>query len=306
MKHISVDVKNMEYKVIASTEGEFPFNKNHIDKLIEDATPETLVESILHKLKASSSKHKFIVTATKITTQELTGKISCQTGSLWNNKNDGYISLRLNEKTEPVENTEDKKYEENEKDEHEDSQGVEISEAPKVLDTTEEKTTQLETNKPDQLNEIDESNTEKQLEVSDETVPPESAVPILTGNSEKVEVSVPIADIDEAVGATPEVLERLSETEEPVMLAAVGPEEAERITRDRELGLQPEDELSEKHSQAVAPGSFEAVTDDVLASYDSPESPQETTVAEKNEPELTQVVKPVTTYMVTIYWIYVH
>lgn len=358
----------LDFKVVASTDGDYPFNKDQIHKLIEDATPANLVESILHKLKATSSKHKFIVTATKITSQELAGSVSCQTGTLWNEKKDGYVTLQIKEREEKsgkeetekgttieqsnsVENKEGVENKEN-VNEQIDEQVVDVLEAyqqqsPKATDLEVEEpvpeTLEVkELGKPDNL--YNDSTKENIGGVSSELVPSESSEPIeAKGSDESVHAKVPDADIDEAVGSIPTTdanPPELSAHEEPVMLAAVDPEEAEKIMKERDSGLVPDDtkvSLEAPIAQST-PGSdataadttekreFEPLEVPIDEHEESTVQPQaieqednsehvEDVPPEEHEDEKANAIeaepvsrqpKVATTYMVTIYWVYVH
>lgn len=288
----------LDSKVVASTDGDFPFNKDQIHKLIEDATPANLVESILHKLKATSSKHKFIVTATKITSQELVGSVSCQTGTLWNEKKDGYVSLQIKEREEKeidkeegegekstaieqndrVENKdgEDKKESVNEQIDEKVADILEDyqQQSPRVTEHTiegkepvSETLEARELANPEIQSLYNDFTKENIGGVSLELVPNASNEPIEAEVSDKTfHAKVLDADIDEAVGSIPttEVSpSELSAHDEPVMLAAVDPEEADKIMKERDSELVA-DETKVSLEAPIAqstPGSYATATE---------------------------------------------
>lgn len=366
----------LDFKVVASTDGDYPFNKDQIHKLIEDATPANLVESILHKLKATSSKHKFIVTATKITSQELGGSVSCQMGTLWNEKKDGYVTLQIKEREEKSgkeetekEETEEEKGTIKQSDSVENKEGVENEENvheeidKQVVDVLEEyqqqspkatdDTLEVKEPVPETLEVKELGNTDKLYndatkehigEVSSELIPNVSSEPIEVGSDEPIHAKVPDADIDEAVGSIPTTDANppdLSAHEEPVMLAAVDPEEAEKIMRERDSGLVSDEtkvSLEEPIAQST-PGSDSTAADttekrvfeplevpideheestvqpQAIEQEDNSEHVEDVPPEAEHEDEKVDSIKaePVskqpkvaTTYMVTIYWVYVY
>ncbi|RLV85588.1 hypothetical protein JA9_001611 [Meyerozyma sp. JA9] len=359
----------LDYKVVASTDGDYPFNKDQIHKLIEDATPANLVESILHKLKATSSKHKFIVTATKITSQESTGSVSCQTGTLWNEKKDGYVSLQVKERQEEESGTQEKDketeinaaIEHNDRDKDSVVNNEIVKEQPDdgVVDVLDEyqqhspitdavpETSEVK----EPVNLYTDATKEHVGGVSSELVPDDPIEPIEAEGDKTIHPEDPSADIDEAVGSIPTTEASLSEPsahDEPVMLAAVDPEEADRIMKERDLNLEeskvsvevpiaqstPGSEATEKkefeslgvdidehEESSVQPVDAEKEPEDLRPEVDEEKAePQEVQTEPENEqPAHTEdlqssavveaePVKPkvATTYMVSIYWVYVH
>lgn len=282
----------MDFTVVASTSGDYPFSRDHIGELLDGCKPDNMVQLLLERLKSTSSKHKYIVTATKIATDidsQDAGTVSCQTGTLWDNKKDGYLSLQIKdkelEKGEPVAAVEDDK-----RPELLSTETEELKERDTVLATE----THTDHTEPNVLSispansgasELVHGEADRLAGVSTDIIPPEAVVPISVGEDKPPETEA--ADIDEAVGSTPETQGTTDPKNEPVMLAAVGPEEAEKIMRERD-GLNVEE--TPVTSELITPGAFVHAGADGASLSEA--EPQDET-AQSDDPEL-EKVKPAT------------